>query len=66
MLVIDAEDRIRFRPVEVLRAERDQVVIGSGLSPGERVCVSPLGAVVDGMSVRVVEDEAADSGGARR
>ena len=64
VLVIDADDRIRFRPVEVLRAERDQVVIGAGLEPGERVCVSPLGAVVDGMQVRVVEDTPDDAAGA--
>ncbi|MEE9608742.1 MAG: efflux RND transporter periplasmic adaptor subunit [Myxococcota bacterium] len=60
VLVVDAEDRLRFRDVEVLRAERERVVIGSGLEPGERVCVSPLGAVLDGMAVRVMaEAEAA-------
>jgi RND family efflux transporter MFP subunit len=61
VLLIDAEDRIRFRPVEVLRSEADRVVIGSGLSPGERVCVSPLGAVVEGMKVRVIEGDRSDS-----
>ena len=33
-----------FRPVEVLRSERERVVIGGGLAAGERVCVSPLRA----------------------
>jgi RND family efflux transporter MFP subunit len=65
VLVVDDSDQLRFRRVEVLRAERDQVVIGAGLAPGERVVVSPLGVVVDGMQVRVVEDEAARAGGAR-
>jgi multidrug efflux pump subunit AcrA (membrane-fusion protein) len=58
--VIDAGDRLRFKAVEVLRAKRDEVVIGSGVRPGDRVCVSPLAAAVDGMAVRavrVVEDE---------
>jgi len=64
VLVIDDEERLRFRPVEVLRTERDRVIIGAGLAPGERVCVSPLGAVVDGMQVRVVEDATADAGDA--
>jgi len=51
--VIDADDRLRFRPVTVLRANGGEVVIGEGLAPGERVAVSSLGAAVDGMRVRV-------------
>ncbi len=65
VLVVDDEDRLRFRDIEVLRAERERVVIGAGLAPGERVCVSPLGAVVDGMRVRVVEEEGAQPAVAR-
>lgn len=52
VLVVDAEDRIRFRRVEVLRAVGDEVVVGSGLSDGERVVTSPLDEAVDGMEVR--------------
>lgn len=52
--VVDADGRLRVRPVEVLRSERENVVIGRGLAPGERVSLSPLKGVVDGMSVRVV------------
>ena len=55
--VVDAENRLRIRDVSVLRAERDQVVIGSGLAAGDRVCISSLGAVVDGMRVRILDDE---------
>jgi RND family efflux transporter MFP subunit len=57
VLVVDEEDRLRFREVEVLRADRRQVVIGSGLAAGERVCISPLEAVTDGMRVRVLEED---------
>ncbi len=56
VLVIDAEGRLRFRDVEVLRALRDEVVIRAGLESGERVCVSPLETVVEGMPVRVAPD----------
>ena len=31
---------------------RDKVVIRSGLAPGDKVCISPLETVVDGMRVR--------------
>jgi multidrug efflux pump subunit AcrA (membrane-fusion protein) len=51
--VVDSEERLRFRPVELLRRGHDSVVIATGLRPGERVCVSPLEAVTDGMRVRV-------------
>ena len=54
VLVVDAEDRLRVRAVEVLRSEQDQVLIASGLKAGERVCISPLDVVVDGMRVKPV------------
>jgi RND family efflux transporter MFP subunit len=47
------DDHIRFRPVQVLRAERDVVLISGGLENGELVCISPMEAVTDGMKVRV-------------
>jgi hypothetical protein len=53
--VVDSENRIRFRDVELLRTERDQIVVGRGIRPGERVCTSPLEAALDGMTVRVVD-----------
>jgi RND family efflux transporter MFP subunit len=53
VLVVNEESRLEFRPVEVLRSERERVVIGAGLAAGEWVCVSPLRAPVDGMAVRV-------------
>ena len=38
------------------RELRDEVVIRAGLSNGERVCISPLETVVDGMQLRVAPD----------
>jgi RND family efflux transporter MFP subunit len=55
--IVDGDDRLHAREVEIVRLERDQVVIGAGLARGERVSVSPLQAVVEGMQVRVVADE---------
>ncbi len=66
--VVDEAGRLRFRPVAVLRAERNQVMVGEGLAAGERVVVSPLAAAVDDMAVRVAESPAppAEDGLARR
>jgi RND family efflux transporter MFP subunit len=57
VLVVDKENRLRFRDVDVLRETRDDVVLRSGLQDGELVCVSPLAAVTDGMEVRLLKDE---------
>jgi len=55
VLIVDADERLRLRPVSVLRAEGDRVLIDQGLQAGERVVVSSLDVVVDGMPVRTVE-----------
>ena len=55
VLVVDAEDRLRFRQVTVFRIEHDEVLIREGLEDGERVCVSPLQTVVDGMHVQAIQ-----------
>ncbi len=54
VLVVDAEQKLRFRDVQVLREEQDHVYVERGLRSGERVCVSPINAPVEGMAVRVV------------
>ena len=60
--------RLRSRRVDVLKRDRDQVWIRSGIEEGESVCVTPLAVVVDGMRVEVASgsndarrDEARDS-----
>jgi RND family efflux transporter MFP subunit len=60
VLVVTGDSRLEFRPVQVLRTERERAVIGAGLAGGERVCVSPLRAPVDGMAVRVADEKTPD------
>ena len=59
--VIDDENRLRFRNVDVLRIVNDQVLIRSGIQEGERVCLSALETQVDGMEVRVLETRSAEA-----
>ncbi len=56
VLVVDAENKMRYREVEIFRFEEERVLISGGLRPGEIVCVSPIQAVVDGMSVQPVRE----------
>jgi RND family efflux transporter MFP subunit len=54
VLVVDTENRLFFRDVEVLRVYRDSAYITGGLAAGERVSVSSLQTVVDGMRVQPI------------
>ncbi|HVS62770.1 MAG TPA: efflux RND transporter periplasmic adaptor subunit [Thermoanaerobaculia bacterium] len=56
--VVDPDERVRLRRVEVLRAGADHVVVSAGLEPGERVLLSNLDTLVDGMRVRVADRQA--------
>lgn len=51
VLVVDAENRLRFRQVSVMRFENDNVIISKGLETGDVVNVSPIQTVIDGMRV---------------
>jgi RND family efflux transporter MFP subunit len=56
VLVVGGDGRIEFRDVDVLRSERETIVIGGGLEAGDDVVVSPLTTLVEGMAVRRVRD----------
>lgn len=62
VFVVDSGGRLQFRTVDILRREREAVLIRDGLEEGERICVSPLEAAVEGMAVLATEDDAAESG----
>ncbi|MEZ5550976.1 MAG: efflux RND transporter periplasmic adaptor subunit [Pseudomonadales bacterium] len=51
VLVVDEENRLRYRDVDTLRLYRDEVLIQGGLNRGDRVCLSPIQTVIDGMPV---------------
>ncbi|MDG1206138.1 MAG: efflux RND transporter periplasmic adaptor subunit [Pseudomonadales bacterium] len=54
VLVVDADNRLRYRNVEVLRFDQDDVFISGGLQTGEIVNLSPIQTVIDGMRVKPV------------
>ncbi|MGE0621157.1 MAG: efflux RND transporter periplasmic adaptor subunit [Pseudomonadales bacterium] len=58
VLVVDADNRLHFREIDPLRLYRDEVLIQSGLAPGERVCISPLQTAIDGMAVKPISEDA--------
>jgi RND family efflux transporter MFP subunit len=52
--IVGEDSRLQFRQVEVGRIQGDEVIITGGLEDGERLVITPLKAVTDGMTVRVV------------
>lgn len=58
VLIVDAENRMRYRDIVPLRFYQDQVMIAEGLAAGDRVCVSPIQTVVEGMTVDPVAEPA--------
>lgn len=61
VLIVDANDKLRFRSITPLRLYQDDVLIASGLKAGERVCVSTLQTAIEGMSVIPVSVNVAGS-----
>jgi RND family efflux transporter MFP subunit len=61
VLVLESGNRLRFRPVEVLRVQDETALITGGLEPGELVCISALDAVVDGMRVEPLREDVAET-----
>ncbi len=57
LYVLDAEDRLRFVDFELVRSERDLVVVRVPLEEGTRVVISPLEVATEGMLVREADEE---------
>lgn len=53
VLIAAPDDTLRIREVDILRLESDRVLIQGGLKAGEKVIVSPIQAVVDGMRIKI-------------
>ncbi|PKD39828.1 efflux transporter periplasmic adaptor subunit [Methylomonas sp. Kb3] len=54
--LVNAEQKLEIRAVEILRREAESVVIKSGLQTGERVVVSELPMAIAGTPVKVLND----------
>jgi RND family efflux transporter MFP subunit len=55
------DGKLRIREIEVLRSDRKQTLVSSGLAHGDLVIVSSIDAVTDGMLVRVANGDSIDS-----
>ena len=61
VLIVDEENRLRFREIKTLRLYKDDLLISSGLTLGDRVCVSPIQTAIEGMLVNPIANKIAAS-----
>ncbi len=54
--LVNAEQKLEIRTVQVLCSDSDAVIVESGLKPGERVVVSELPMAINGTTVKVLND----------
>ncbi len=54
VMVVDESQRLHFRDVDLLRDERDRMLVKKGLKPGENVVISPLETPIENMEVKVI------------
>ncbi len=55
VMVIDESNRLRFREVQIFRLSETYALISEGLNSGERISISALQFVVEGMPVQVIQ-----------
>jgi multidrug efflux pump subunit AcrA (membrane-fusion protein) len=47
------DNRLKIKPVNILRTYKDSVIVSQGLSEGDQIIKTPLSLATDGMLVRV-------------
>jgi RND family efflux transporter MFP subunit len=55
--IADDQNMLRIRPVKILRSEKENVIVQSGLSDGDRVVLTKIQGAADGMKLRPLEGE---------
>lgn len=66
LLIVDDDNRIRIREVDVIRADARSAYIGGGVEAGERIAVSAIETPLNGMYVRTTDRPEADEGKAEK
>ncbi|MBU0639649.1 MAG: efflux RND transporter periplasmic adaptor subunit [Planctomycetes bacterium] len=60
--IMDDEDKLEIRPIEIIFRGRDDVFVRIGLTAGERLVTSDLAAPVAGMPMRLASDKPDERG----
>lgn len=55
VLIVDADNRLRQREVDVLRTDYEYVYVADGIEDGDKICISPVDTFIDGLLVETIE-----------
>ncbi len=58
IVVVDPDNRLHFRDVKVARRAGEDALVTEGLKEGERIMITELADVIEGMKVRVANEDA--------
>ena len=56
VVFVDEEDRLRIRPVEVLRADADYAYVIGGAKAGDRISITAIESPINGLKVQTTEN----------
>ena len=57
VLIVDKENKLRRREIFVEWGDDENLVVSSGLSEGEKICLTPMNFPVEGMRVEIVSED---------
>jgi multidrug efflux pump subunit AcrA (membrane-fusion protein) len=60
VVVIEQDGTLRIKSIEIEWSDEESLVVSSGLSPGDRVCLTHLSFPSEGMKVAVVFEDGID------
>jgi RND family efflux transporter MFP subunit len=58
LVFVGDDNRINLRTVNVIRTDTDYAYLQGGVSPGERICLTPIESPINGMVVRTTDRQA--------
>jgi len=66
VFVVDDDDRLRRRALNIAWRDADHVVVMDGFAPNERISLTPLSFAADGVQVRIADTPEGEQSGAQQ
>jgi pantothenate kinase len=57
ILILDQDNRLKLRKVETIKKNGVDAWIKTGIEDGEKICITPLDIIAEGMKVRISKPE---------
>lgn len=61
VLLADKDNRVQYQPVEIIWEDAEDVVIRSGLNPGDRIIATPMPYATEGAEIKVTGEVERDT-----